>query len=488
MTTRTIAMYTKNIRNLLVLTLLLCHSSPVSLFAQPRDVTITIHLRGVYDSKTSLLGLTGSRTFKPIAEVPAVKNGETVRLSVPGEKLPGEFVLRFDYREKATSTPYPSEKYLFINDQDLELWVNPKACNNADSTWFQPNEWENAAFIRFSKENAGRKEKLGLLQNFLMNYDETESLFYQQGIKEYEQRRTSYNLWLKTRSDQDSSLFVSCLYSFQYVPGIPWEGSETKRIEGVIAHYFDGMDVGNPMIIKTSDLNKWMDSYVNLYGGMATTVALRDSLFPLAGKRAIEKARQGDPLVYGWMVDYFYRGFETNGIDAGMKILQPYLDDPTCLTSKRQEIARRLEGMEQLVPGSQAPDITLNDQDGNLFELNSFETNNNYILLLFWSADCNHCVEMAENLYPLLQQPDLQQKISVVAISLDETETEIAAWERKIPQLTGWKHLRASEGINSKVAYDYYVLATPIMVLLNAKTKEIIATPNTIKELITTIP
>ncbi len=52
-------------------------------------------------------------------------------------------------------------------------------------------------------------------------------------------------------------------------------------------------------------------------------------------------------------------------------------------------------------------------------------------------------------------------------------------------RLKGWKHLRAEEGIRSKVANDYYILATPVMVLLNANTKEIIAVPNTMKELVT---
>lgn len=185
-----------------------------------------------------------------------------------------------------------------------------------------------------------------------------------------------------------------------------------------------------------------MDNYVNLYGQLSTTIALRDSLLPLAGRNAIEKARQGHPLVYGWMVDYFYRGYETNNIPSGLKILEPYLNDTNCLTSKRQEISRRLKGMETLIAGTRAPNITMKDLDGNLFELNKLETQCNYILVLFWSAGCSHCVEMADNLYPWQQQPDISQKMMVLAISLDETETEIKAWEKKIPELKGWKHLR----------------------------------------------
>jgi thioredoxin-related protein len=230
-------------------------------------------------------------------------------------------------------------------------------------------------------------------------------------------------------------------------------------------------------------MSKWMDNYVNLYGQMVTTTALRDSLFSLAGKTAIERARGGHPLVYGWMVDYFYRGYETNGIDAGMKILEPYLDDPKCMTSKRQEISRRLKGIETLVPGSKAPGITMTDSQGQLFDLYKFETTCKYILILFWSADCEHCATVLSNLHPWQQQPDVSQKIIVAAISLDETETEIKAWEQKITALQGWRHMLAEEGVRSKVAYDYYVLATPVMVLLDARTREIVAMPGTVEEL-----
>lgn len=77
----------------------------------------------------------------------------------------------------------------------------------------------------------------------------------------------------------------------------------------------------------------------------------------------------------------------------------------------------------------------------------------------------------------------MSQKIKVIAISLDETETEIKSWELKTLKLEGWKHLHAPEGVRSKVAADYYVLATPVMVLLDAKTREIVASPNTVDEL-----
>ena len=178
---------------ILIIIILSWLALPYHLSAQARDVSMIIHLRGVYESKISLLAISVSQTFTPIIEVQGIKNGETTRLLVTKDHLPGEFVLRFDYKETMTSTPYPSEKYFFINDQDLELWVSPMFCNNADSSYFQAEERENAAFSRFSQENGRQKEKLGVLQNFLMSYDDTGSKLYQEGISEYEKRRQAYN-------------------------------------------------------------------------------------------------------------------------------------------------------------------------------------------------------------------------------------------------------------------------------------------------------
>ncbi|PIX34676.1 MAG: alkyl hydroperoxide reductase, partial [Bacteroidetes bacterium CG_4_8_14_3_um_filter_31_14] len=117
------------------------------------DLTLKINLRGVYESKITLLPLTGTNALKPIVGKSGIKNGETTILSVSNAQLPGEFVLRFDYKEKETGTPYPCEKHIFVNEQNIELWVNPMYCNNNDSSYFQKDEKENTVFARFTKEN-----------------------------------------------------------------------------------------------------------------------------------------------------------------------------------------------------------------------------------------------------------------------------------------------------------------------------------------------
>ena len=452
---------------------------PMKLGAQSNGVDVVIHLRGVDESKISLMALNEARLFKPIIEVDGIRNGEKTTLQVPRQYLPGEFVLRFDYKEQPGSTPYPSEKSCFIADQSWELYVQPQYCNDNDSTWFQEGEKENTAFMDFSSQSAEKLEEISLLRDLLLHYDDSGSNLYKECIREYEKRRKSYNQWVNERIGKDENLFVSTLYPFHYISPTQWKGSEQDRLNHLIDHYLDEMDFSNPMVIRTARMGQWMDNYVNLYGRMATTLSLRDSLFSLAGFRAIEKAKKGNPQVYGWMVDYFYRGYETNGIDAGMKVLEPYLDDPNCLTNKRKEINRRLKGMETLVPGRPAPEISMKDNDGSTFLLSAFNPGTPYTLLLFWSAGCSHCVEMVEKIYPWSMDPAVKDKMTVVAISLDEKEEELKALEKKKSGLTGWKHLHAPGGVNSKVAIDYFVLATPVMVVVDNHTATITGTPGT---------
>ena len=448
-----------------------------------QDISVKVHLRGVFESKLSLMPLAGSNALKTIVEKAGVKSGETATILIPKNKLPGEFVLRFDYKEKETSTPYPSEKHIIINNQNLELWVNPPYCNNNDSTYFQKDERENALYASFTKENGKQKEKLAILQNFLMGYDSTSSMFYQQGIFEYKKRCNAYNKWIKEQSAQNQSFFISHTFKFQYVPQVELQGSEADRAKSVITHYFDGIDFNDTLLMRTSNFKEWMDSYVNLYGAMATSITLRDSLFSAAGKTAVEKAKLGHPLVYGWMVDYFYKGYESTGIDAGMKVLEPYVNDPNCMTSKRLEIIKRLNAIKTLVAGTKAPDIAMKDADGNDFELSKMESDSKYILLFFWSASCSHCAETVSKLYPLSLEPDVKQKLKIVAISMDETSDEVSEWNKKNKTLTGWKHMRAEKGVNSKVANDYAILSTPVMFLLDSKTKTIKDNPIDVEQL-----
>ncbi|MDN5355312.1 MAG: hypothetical protein PWQ43_254 [Rikenellaceae bacterium] len=474
----------RSIKFLLILISTFCFFTLQTFSCSAQEVILKLHVRGVAESKVSLMPLYGANAYKTILEKSGIKNDETDSIIISNTNLPGEFVLRFDYKEKETSSPYPCEKYIIINDQDLELWVNPMYCNNNDSTYFQKDEKENTMFAYFNQENNKRKEKLGLLQNFLINYDDTQSEFYQQGIEEYEKRRNNYNQWLKEQTTKYNDLFISHIFQFHYVPQIDFKGDESARMQSVLSHYFDGIDFNDTFLLHTKELTNFITTYVNMYASTAKTQEELDSLYPLIGKTAIEKARLGNPKVYGWMVDYFYKGYESINMPAGIEMLETYLNDPNCLTTKRQEIEKRLAGIKTLTVGTLAPDFTIKDNDGKDILFSKYKTNSKYKLILFYSADCGHCTELVNQLYTWWKQSSNQKLIEVFALSLDETETEIAAWENTISQLQGWKHKRCEGGINSSEANAYFILSVPVMFLVDTKTNKISATPDNMDDLL----
>lgn len=448
-----------------------------------KNINLSIHLRGVQESKVSLTALTGLNSQNLICENLVLQKNETKTILVLKQYLPGTFILRFDYKENSSSNAYPSEKEIFLNDQNIDVWINPPFSNNPDSTTFQHDEIENKTFSRFLKDNNKVKEKIALLQPFLLNYDDIKSEFYQQAIKEYEKRRVIYNKWISDQLKKYQSTFVSTKFRFKYLPYIEWNVAETNRLKSIINNYFEYMDFNDPLLIKTTEIKEWMDQYVNLYTSLETSPSQKDSLLCMAGRIAIDKAKIGHPLVYGWMVDYFFTGFESNNISVGLKMLEPYISDSNCLTNKRQLITKRLTGLKALIPGIIAPDFILKDQKGKIIHFNEYKTNCRYKLILFWAAGCSHCTELVKKLYPWYQQYKNKKQVEIFTLSLDNTESDILTWKNIITKLPEWNHKLCKGGINSKEATAYYILSTPVMILVDPKSNQIIELPETINAL-----
>ncbi len=459
----------------------------ISINSLAQELSLKINLRGVFESTITLKPLTGASDSKLIGERAGIKNGETVIFPITRDLLPGEFLVHFESKGKADGTPSPSDKHLLMSNQSVEIFVNPLFCNYADSTWFQKEEKENTAMGRFNLENSRQKGQLRLLQNFLMGYNDTQSKIYLLGTVEYNKKRDFFNQWVQSQTVLYKELYASHFFQFQYLPMLKFQGNETEKMQSLLDHYFDGVDFKDSLLTRTTNLKEWMNGYVNIYGSMAKTDGERDSLLTLAGFRAIEKAKRGHPKVYGWMVDYFYSGYESFQVGGGMTMLQQYLDDPQCFTAKREQIIKRIESMTRLSKGTLAPDFTLKDSKGELFNLHAFKGAAKYKLLLFWSADCDHCRQLVSQLNQWYLEPFNKAKLDIVAVSMDDTATEVQKWEQEVPSLPGWKHLRTTGGVNSSLATNYALLSTPVMFLIDSKNNIIKAVPDTLDKLITEI-
>jgi len=204
-----------------------------------------------------------------------------------------------------------------------------------------------------------------------------------------------------------------------------------------------------------------MDEFMGLFGTRATSEKLRDSLFTVAGEIACEQASKGHPKIFGWMVDYFFRGYESYNIQPGMQMLQQHINNPNCLTAKRQEIIRRVKGIDTLKPGLFMPLFFLPDSNGNMINIYQNESLAIYRLLVFWSNDCEHCHQLLSELFDWWKKYGKQQLYAITTIDLSDKKEDWIKAAKLSPSEAA--HLFAPGGVNSSIAGEFYLLSTPVM-------------------------
>ncbi len=432
----------------------------VNSFAQTRQLNVNV--RGVYDAEISLSPFNGVRFSVPINKYEAVKSGSEVQFLVPDSLLPGEFLLRFNYRANAEDHPYPSELQLFLNKENISVNANPLYLRS-DSLRLEGDK-ENMVWNMFQEQNIAKRQQIGLLEQLLQAYTNRNSKLYNTAISEFEMQRKAYNQWLQEMEQQYSQLYVGHLFGFQRILPHNWMASPEKQLQMQATHWFDGINLNDTLVMRSRQMNEFMNGYMGIFGMQATTEQLRDSLFTEAGRLACEKASTKHPKVYGWMVDYFYSGYETYNITSGLEMLEQHINNPRCLTSKKQEIQRRLTGIEKMVEGVSCPNLPVQNENGTE-ETIRLTGGDKYQLLVFYESDCGHCKELLSELKEWYAKPENAVWFTIYSVALDEDINHwLTAFSKNNFQ---WNDCYAPGGINSKAANDYYVLSTPTLFLVD---------------------
>jgi peroxiredoxin len=121
----------------------------------------------------------------------------------------------------------------------------------------------------------------------------------------------------------------------------------------------------------------------------------------------------------------------------------------------------RVDGMRALAIGSDAPEISLPNPDGDVVTLSSLK--GNYVLVDFWAAWCRPC--RAENPNVLRMYNEYKdQNFEILGVSLDRTRD---AWLKAIED-DGliWKHVSDLQYFNSEAARTYQINAIPATYLI----------------------
>jgi peroxiredoxin len=149
-----------------------------------------------------------------------------------------------------------------------------------------------------------------------------------------------------------------------------------------------------------------------------------------------------------------------------------------------------MEGYRMLASGRAAPEITTTDINGKSFTLSEVKAQN--ILVVFWASWCPHCTVLLPEIKSFALELNketsagMPPKLKVVSVSIDHNEKDYQDYIQKQgfndpSSESYWVNLCDFNAWDGVVASDYYLFATPTMLLLG-NDRLITAKPSSIRD------
>lgn len=227
------------------------------------------------------------------------------------------------------------------------------------------------------------------------------------------------------------------------------------------AHFFDNRDYSNAAILRSPLFPEQILDYLSLYRDKGYSKSEQEAAF-LQAIDSIMKYTKSHPEVFDYAVNYLIEGFKRFGMDNLVQhIAERTADEIECINRERQQaMEEKLSRIRAVSVGSQAPELTMKDIEGNTVSL--YDVDSPYVLLVFWASWCPHCMSMLPELQAFNRKHG--DSLKTVAVSLDRQEEKWKAVAGKYD----WIHLSSLQGWETPAVDDYFIYGTPSFFLLDS--------------------
>jgi len=336
---------------------------------------------------------------------------------------------------------------------------------------------ENQIYHNYLKLERIGQAKLELLMSIVDFYPVKDS-FYQLTTREFENTQMGLRNTLDSLAGLYPTSFAVRIFKVGQSPYIPASLNREERLKFMRQHFLDKVDFTDTALLYSNAFANKAFSYLAFYSNPRMTQKQLEPEF-IKMVTVILSAASVNAVVYKFLLDYLVGGFDKFHFDEVITYIAENFQDPFACEdqSRKTALQKKLDTFKKIAVGKIAPDIEVKDDKARLQKLSGIQSE--YTLLIFWSTECSHCLDMMPRVKALYDAQKVK-RFEVMAVSID---TSFNAWTSFIKkEKLNWINVSDLKGFSSKAADDYNIYATPTMFLLD-RGKKILSKPISYREL-----
>lgn len=232
-------------------------------------------------------------------------------------------------------------------------------------------------------------------------------------------------------------------------------------------HYFDNIDLSCSGLLRTPSavFNRTYEYFWNevmKYEPVDSILMYADRVIEKAGdskamnrflihnitERYLQSGIMGQDRIYVEMVKRYFKSGKVDWLSP---------------SSIETEVLRA-EKWENLLIGKTVPNLACPDQNGNWHDL--YSLNKKYKILIFWSADCGHCIKEVPKFHEFYKEFKDKYDLEIMAVN---TESDTAHWQSFISEKNlDWVNLN---GLVANFDWREYfdIVKTPVVYILDRR-------------------
>jgi len=337
---------------------------------------------------------------------------------------------------------------------------------------------ENAIYYDFMGFDRTNQMKLELIQP-IVDYYPTQDPFYFQAVAEYEGVQQSQIAMLDSLKKLFYNSYAIHMINMYQNPYLPASISPENRLEYLKQHYFDKVDFNDTSLLRSNAWGNKAISYLGLYGNSRLDQKQLEAEFIKAVTIVLSAAGE-NAEIFKFLLDYLVSGFDKYHFEDVITYIAENFQDPYSCEDpdKKSALQKKLDTFKKIAIGQPAPDLLIPGTSGDSIRLS--EISSPYTLLIFWSSDCPHCIDLLPKVKAIYDAQNPKQ-MEVLAVSID---TGKEPWMQVVNgEKLNWMNASELKGFDSEAADLYNIYATPTMFLLD-KDKIILSKPISYRELL----